>query len=64
MRLEQRRKTGWKTVAVSTDAALEARLSNAVAGNRLGVVSYRVRVRNPSGLVLRTSNTFRVTWHK
>lgn len=66
MRLEQRRvrSAGWKRVGLSTDAALEAVLSNSVSGNRLGVVSYRVTLRNASGGVLATSNTFRVFWRK
>jgi hypothetical protein len=64
MRLEQRGKTGWKRVGLSTEPALEAVLSNAVSGNRVGTVLYRTRLLRLSGLVLRTSNTFRVVWHK
>jgi hypothetical protein len=64
MRLEQRRKAGWKRVGLSTGPAVQAVLSNAVSGNRLGTVYYKVTLRQPSGLVLRTSNTFRVIWHK
>lgn len=65
LRLEQRRSgPGWKTVGTSTDAALQAVLSNTVAGNRLGAVSYRVTLRGASGRVLRTSNTFNVYWKK
>jgi hypothetical protein len=64
MRLEQRRTAGWKRVALSPEAALEAVLSNAVSGNRLGVVSYRVTLRNPTGHIRATSNTFKVFWHK
>jgi hypothetical protein len=64
MRLEQHRTVGWKRVGLSTGPALEAVLSNAVSGNRLGTVFYRVTLRQRSGRVLRTSNTFRVVWHK
>jgi hypothetical protein len=64
MRLEQHRTVGWKRVGVSAEPALEAVLSNAVSGNRLGTVFYRVRLLQSSGRVLRTSNTFRVIWHK
>lgn len=65
LRLEQRRSgPGWKTVGTSTDAALQAVLSNTVAGNRLGAVSYRVTLRRASGRVLGTSNTFKVYWNK
>jgi hypothetical protein len=69
MRLEQRRvrptrSAGWKTVGISGEPALQAVLSNSVSGNRLGVVSYRVTLRNASGGVLGTSNAFRVFWHK
>jgi hypothetical protein len=71
MRLEQRlarsrlrraKSPGWRTVGTSRDAALAAVLSNAVSGNRLGEVSYRVTLRNASGRVFRTSNTFKVFW--
>jgi hypothetical protein len=70
MRLEQRLarsplrrgSPGWRTVGTSRDAALTAVLSNAVSGNRPGAVSYRVTLRNASGRVYRTSNTFRVFW--
>jgi hypothetical protein len=66
LRLEQQRSgPGWKTVGTSTDAALQAVLSNTVAGNRLGAVSYRVTLRRvASGRVLGTSNTFKVYWDK
>ena len=64
MRLEQRRTTHWKRVGLSPEPALEAVLSNAVSGNRLGTVFYRVRLIQTSGRVLRTSNTFRVVWHR
>lgn len=73
MRLEQRLPRaglrsagipGWRTVGTSTDAALAAVLSNAVSRNRLGTVSYRVTLRNASGRILGTSNTFKVFWHK
>jgi hypothetical protein len=64
MRLEQHRTVGWKRVGLSTGAALEAVLSDAVSGSRLGTVFYRVTLRQRSGRVLRTSNTFRVIWHK
>ena len=62
LRLEQRRGAGdWTVVGTSRDNALEAVLSNAVAGNRPGAVSYRVTLRN-SGRVLGTSNPFGVYW--
>jgi hypothetical protein len=73
MRLEQRLprvgsrragSPGWRTVGISPDAVLQAVLSNAVAGNRPGRVSYRVTLRNASGRVLETSNTFKVFWNK
>jgi hypothetical protein len=64
MRLEQSRKVVWKRVGQSASPALEAVLSNDVSGNRLGTVYYRVTLRQASGLVLRTSNKFRVIWHK
>src|SRR6266545_5984850 len=64
MRLEQHRTVGWKRVGLSNEPALEAVLSDAVAGHRVGTVFYRVRLQQPSGRVLRTSNTFRVIWHK
>jgi hypothetical protein len=63
LRLEQRRSgPGWKTVGTSNHPALEAVLSNTVAGNRPGEVSYRVTLRGASGRVFRTSNTFSVDW--
>jgi hypothetical protein len=73
MRLEQRLpraglgragSPGWRTVGTSADAALTAVLSNDVSRNRLGTVSYRVTLRNESGRVLRTSNTFKVFWNE
>jgi hypothetical protein len=64
MRLEQHRKVGWRRVGLSLGPALEGVLSNAVAGNQLGTVVYRARLVQPSGRVLRTSNTFKVIWHK
>jgi hypothetical protein len=74
MRLEQRpigkglRRSdsrGWGMVGASTDAALEAVLSNAVSGNRVGTVTYRVTLRRiAGGRALATSNTFRVYWHR
>ena len=67
MRLEQRRTTRvarWKRVALSTEPTLEAVLSNAVSGNRLGTVLYRVTLRSPTGHIRATSNTFRVFWQK
>lgn len=65
LRLEQRRSgPGWKTVGTSTDAALQAVLSNNVSGNRPGAVSYRVTLRRASGHVLRTSNAFVVYWNE
>ena len=64
MRLEQHRTVGWKRVGLSEGPALEAVLSDAVSGHRAGTVLYRVRLSQRSGRVLRTSNTFRVIWHK
>jgi hypothetical protein len=66
MRLEQRRgsKGSWKLVGVSLEPALDARLSNGVAGNRFGAVHYRVRLRGPNGVTLLTSNPFTVFWHR
>jgi hypothetical protein len=66
MRLEQRlpRSPGWRTVGTSTEAALGAVLSNDVSRNRLGTVTYRVTLRNASGRILGTSNTFKVFWHR
>jgi hypothetical protein len=66
LRLEQRRgnKGAWKRVGVSVSPFLDARLSNDVGGNRYGPVHYRVTLRAPNGTVLRTSNLFRVNWHR
>jgi hypothetical protein len=65
LRLEQHRKVGWKRVGLSPAPTLHAVLSNAVAGNRFGTVFYRVTLRERgSGRILRTSNPFRVVWHK
>jgi hypothetical protein len=64
MSLEQRRTTGWKRVGFSAESSIQAVLSDAVAGNRPGPVFYRVRLLQRSGRVLRTSNTFRVVWHR
>jgi hypothetical protein len=66
LRLEVRRGTkgAWRLVGVSLEPALDARLSNAVDGNQFGVVHYRVRLRAPNGVTLRTSNPFLVTWHR
>ena len=73
MRLEQRPiasalrradSPGWGMVGASPEAALEAVLSNTVSGNRVGTFSYRVTLRNASGRVLATSNTFRAFWHR
>jgi len=67
LRLEQRRVTpslapGWRTVGVSTEAAIQAVLSNGVSGNRAGTIAYRVTLRSASGRIRKTSNTFRVYW--
>jgi hypothetical protein len=65
LRLEQHRTVGWKRVGLSPVPTLHAVLSNAVAGNRFGTVFYRVTLRERgSGRILRTSNTFRVIWHR
>jgi hypothetical protein len=65
LRLEQHRKVGWRRVGLSPVPTLHAVLSNAVAGNRFGTVFYRVTLRERgSGRILRTSNTFRVVWHR
>ena len=63
LRLEQHRKVGWKRVGQSTTPALQAVLSNAVSGNRVGTVLYRVTLRQRAR-ILRTSNTLRVVWHR
>jgi hypothetical protein len=65
LRLEQHRTVGWKRVGLSPVPTLHAVLSNAVAGNRFGTVLYRVTLRERgSGRILRTSNPFKVVWHK
>ena len=65
MRLEVRRGTKpWKLIGVSFEPALDARLSNDVDGNQFGLVHYRVRLRGPNGVTLRTSNPFTVLWHR
>jgi len=65
LRVEQHRTVGWKRVGLSPESAVEAVLSNAVSGNRVGTVYYRVTLRERvSGRILRTSNTFKVIWHK
>jgi hypothetical protein len=66
MRLEQRRPSSarWRRVALSTEPALGAVLSNTVSGNRPGTVLYRVTLRSPTGHIRATSNTFRIVWHK
>jgi hypothetical protein len=63
LRLEQHRKVGWKRVGQSPVPALQAVLSNAVGGNRVGTVLYRVTLRQ-GARILRTSNTLRVVWHR
>jgi hypothetical protein len=63
LKLEQGRPgRGWRTVAISREAALQAVLSNTLTGNRLGPTSFRVTLRNVAGRVLETSNVFRVYW--
>jgi hypothetical protein len=65
LKLEQRRpRRGWRTVAISREAALQAVLSNTVTGNRVGTTSYRVTLRNDAGRVAETSNVFKVFWSK
>jgi hypothetical protein len=66
MRLEQRRgnRGAWKVVGISLMPFLDARLSNAVGGNGYGTVHYRVTLRARNGAILRTSNPFRVIWHR
>ena len=65
MRLEQHRTVGWKRVGLSPVPTLHAVLSNALSGSRFGTVFYRVTLRERgSGRILRTSNTFRVVWHR
>jgi hypothetical protein len=54
---------GWGTVGTSDTPELSIPLSNGVTGNRFGKVTYRVTLRNQSGRVLATSNTFKLTWH-
>jgi hypothetical protein len=65
LRLEQHRTVGWKRVGLSPVPTLHAVLSNALSGSRFGTVFYRVTLRERgSGRILRTSNTFRVVWHR
>ena len=65
LRLEQHRTVGWKRVGLSPVPTLHAVLSNAVAGNRFGTVFYRVTLREKgTGKILRTSNPFKVVWHR
>jgi hypothetical protein len=65
LKLEQARASrGWRTVAISREAALQAVLSNTVTGNRLGTTSYRVTLRSDAGRVVETSNVFKVFWSK
>jgi len=66
LRLEQRRlsKSAWRVVGVSFDPFIGARLSSAVGGNRFGTVHYRVTLRAQNGTIIRTSNPFRVIWHR
>ncbi len=66
LRLEQRRlsKAAWRVVGVSFEPFIGARLSNDVGGNRFGTVHYRVTLRGPNGTILRTSNPFKVIWHR
>jgi hypothetical protein len=66
LRLEQSRSTRgpWRVVGVSFSPYLDARLSNDVSGNRFGTVHYRVTLRNANGTILRTSNPYRVIWHR
>jgi hypothetical protein len=64
MLLEQRRSAGWKRVGFSTEAVLEAVLSNSESGSRLGTVYYRVKLQDASRRVLGTSNKLKVIWHK
>jgi hypothetical protein len=55
---------GWGMVATSEEGALEAALSNAVSGNQLGAVHYRVTLRDASDKILSQSNLFTVRWHE
>jgi hypothetical protein len=55
---------GWGTVGTSETPELGIPLSNGVTGNRFGNVTYRVTLRDRSGRVLATSNTFTLTWHR
>jgi hypothetical protein len=55
---------GWGTVGTSEDAELAVPLSDAVTGNRVGTVTFRVTLRNRAGHVLATSNAFTVTWRR
>jgi hypothetical protein len=65
LKLEQGRPgSGWRTVASSREAALQAVLSNTVTGNRVGATSYRVTLRDDAGRVVETSNVFKVYWTK
>jgi hypothetical protein len=55
---------GWGTVGTSEDPELNIPLSNGVTGNRVGKVTFRATLRNRSGRVLATSNTFTLTWRR
>jgi len=55
---------GWGMLAVSSDAELEAVLSNTITGNKYGTLHYRVTLRDSAGKVLATSNTMNLVWHR
>ncbi len=54
---------GWGMLGASQDGALGAVLSNLLTGNKRGTFHYRVTLRDRSGQVLVTSNTFTLVWH-
>jgi hypothetical protein len=54
---------GWGMLGASQDGALGAVLSNLLTGNKRGTFHYRVTLRDRSGHVLVTSNTFTLVWH-
>lgn len=54
---------GWGTVGSSDTPELSVPLSNGVTGNKVGKVTFRATLRNRSGRILASSDTFSLTWH-
>jgi hypothetical protein len=55
---------GWGLVGTSEDGFMKTVLSDFVsAGNKPGLVTYRVTERDPSGRILATSNRVVINWH-